>query len=128
MGRKADYVAYLNDVEDEVSLHGSVTLSNHSGTSFNDAKVQLVAGDINIVKDHQPRSDRQIEMMMVSAGRANAVEEEQLFEYHLYTLPNRTSVANQQTKQISFVEATRVQVGKELRFEGARWYLPCKAS
>jgi hypothetical protein len=58
VGWKADYVAYLNEDEDEVSLQGWVTLTNNSGTSFNNAQVQLVAGSVNRVRQQNyPESD-----------------------------------------------------------------------
>src|SRR5690554_2535287 len=52
LGWKADYVAELNSSDDKLDLSGWVTLSNTSGTSYRDAKLQLVAGDVNRVQEH----------------------------------------------------------------------------
>jgi hypothetical protein len=121
LGWKADYVAYLNDDETELSLQGWVTLTNNSGTAFNNAQVQLVAGEVNQVYEPQPRRRDQAFMARASMS-AEAVAQEQLGEYHLYTLPNRTSVANRQTKQVSFVEVPIVKARTFLEVQGGSWY------
>jgi len=120
LGWKADYVAYLNDDEDEISLQGWVTLTNNSGTTFNDADIQLVAGQVNQVTKSVGYAPQSLRMASVESDRV--VQEEQLGEYHLYTLPHETSLANNQTKQISFIKAPKVSVRTFLQIKGQRWY------
>ena len=55
LGWKADYVAELSPKEDSIDLSGWVTLTNTSGTSYHNAKLQLVAGDVNTVQENYPR-------------------------------------------------------------------------
>ncbi len=122
LGWKADYVAQLNASDDKLDLSGWVTLSNSSGASYRNARVQLVAGDVNQVRDEmQPllsmaKSERS---MALSAPR---MAEESLLEYHLYTLERPTTVAENQTKQVSLLAAEGVPIRKELLLRGADYY------
>lgn len=113
---QADYVGELSPAEDRMDLTGWVTLENTSGTAYRNAKLQLVAGDVNMVPE-----DAMPEMMMTRAMVADAappMEEEALFEYHLYTLPRATTIADKQTKQVALLRAADVPVTKELVFQG----------
>jgi hypothetical protein len=119
---KADYVAELNAADDALDLNGWVTLTNRSGTSYPDARLQLVAGDVNRVQD---------EMRLAAAGmarRASAdkpaseMTQESLFEYHLYTLQRPTTIQNNQTKQVALLSGTGVPVAKELVLQGNDYY------
>jgi len=109
LGWKADYVAYLNEGDDEIALQGWVTLTNHSGTSFNNAQVQLVAGSVNRVVQRAPRQMDRIRLSAAPESKSAGVSEEQLSEYHLYSLPLKTTVADKQTKQLVFLEAPKIK-------------------
>ncbi|MCB5184359.1 DUF4139 domain-containing protein [Methylobacillus gramineus] len=122
LGWKADYVAELNPAEDKLDLSGWVTLSNTSGTSYRNAKLQLVAGDVNRVQ--APRTIpmaamRKNELMMTDAA---PMAEESLLEYHLYSLDRPTTIAENQSKQVTLLSATAVPVRKELVLRGANYY------
>lgn len=122
LGWKADYVAELNAKEDHLDLSGWVTLTNTSGTSYNNAKLQLVAGDVNRVQNIYPRAvamGNKVEMM-TDVGASMA--EETLLEYHLYTLDRTTTIAENQTKQVALLSASNVPVRKELVLRGADYY------
>jgi hypothetical protein len=117
----ADYVVTLNDRDDRAALSGWVTIDNKSGTSYKNARLKLVAGDVNRVKDEFEFRDR-----MMRAAKA-AVSEEQFredefFEYHIYTLQRKSTIKNNQTKQISLVSAADIPVQKELVYYGAQYY------
>ncbi len=120
---KADYVAELNDKENQLDLSGWVTLTNTSGTTYRNAKLQLVAGDVNRVQQ-SPRAMamqmRKNDMMMAEAAAPMA--EESLLEYHLYTLDRPTSINDNQTKQVALLSASNVPVKKELVLIGADYY------
>ena len=118
---RADYVAELNANEDALDLNGWVTLTNQSGAAYHDARLQLVAGDLNRVRDAQPAPRA---MMAAAAKVADAAEmqQESLFEYHLYTLQRPTTLAENQTKQVALMSATRVPVKKEFLLQGADYY------
>lgn len=120
---KADYVAELNPKEDSIDLSGWVTLTNTSGTSYNNAKLQLVAGDVNRVQENSPRPmalRKNLEMM--AADAAAPMAEESLLEYHLYSLDRPTTIAENQTKQVSLLSAAAVPARKELVLRGADYY------
>jgi hypothetical protein len=121
LGWKADYVAELNAADDRMDLSGWVTLTNTSGASYRNAKLQLVAGDVNRVQDerHLVRSMAKMEM---AASDAPRMAEESLLEYHLYTLDRPTTIAENQTKQVALLSATNIPVRKELLLRGADYY------
>lgn len=118
---KADYVAELNPAEDRLDLSGWVTLDNTSGTSYRNAKLQLVAGDINRVPEARPMM-KTLRMEAMAADAAPPMAEESLLEYHLYTLDRPTTIAENQTKQVALLSAAGVPVRKELVLRGADYY------
>jgi hypothetical protein len=120
---KADYVAELNADDSQLDLLGWVTLNNVSGTDYNDAKLQLVAGDVNRVSNnHRPELLSRMMVKSKSADMSAAMDEESLFEYHLYSLNRKTSISNNQTKQVSLLSANSVPVTKEFVLQGADYY------
>jgi hypothetical protein len=119
---KADYVAELNATDDRLDLSGWVTLTNTSGTSYNNARLQLVAGDVNQVRDEMRFLNRQMKGEMVMAAAAPRMAEESLMEYHLYTLDRPTTIAESQTKQVSLLTASAIPARKELLLRGADYY------
>ena len=118
---RADYVAELNADDDQLDLNGWVTLTNQSGAAYPNAKLQLVAGDLNRVRDAQPLP-RATMAMAAKVNEAAEMQQESLFEYHLYTLQRPTTLAENQTKQVALMSATRVPVRKEFLLEGANYY------
>ncbi|HUF89369.1 MAG TPA: DUF4139 domain-containing protein [Gemmatimonadota bacterium] len=120
---KADYVATLSSDDRELDLGGWVTIDNRSGTTYPDARLKLVAGDIH----RAPQEDRQelarrALAMADAAESPSAFEERAFFEYHLYDLPRPTTIKNNQTKQIRLLETATVRTAKVYRLAGARWY------
>nr|WP_295782745.1 DUF4139 domain-containing protein [Rhodoferax sp.] len=119
---KADYVVELNPAEDKLDISGWVTLTNTSGATYRNAKLQLVAGDVNQVA---PQMMARGGIMAAAAPMAKAkmdMAEESLFEYHLYTLTRPTTIAENQTKQVSLLSASGVPVRKELLLKGNDYY------
>jgi hypothetical protein len=123
LGWKADYVAELNAKEDMLDLSGWVTLTNTSGASYKNAKLQLVAGDVNRVQPQaRPMQMRKNMEMMAASADAAPMAEEGLLEYHLYTLDRPTTIAENQTKQVALLSASGVPVHKDLVLQGAEYY------
>jgi hypothetical protein len=118
---RADYVAELNAGDDRLDLNGWVTLTNQSGAAYPNAKLQLVAGDLHRVRDDRPLP-RDVMAMAAKAADAAEMQQESLFEYHLYTLQRPTTLAENQTKQVALMSAAGVPVKKELLLEGANYY------
>lgn len=120
---QADYVATLSKDENSLDLAGWVTLNNHSGVAYEDAKLQLVAGDVGRAAPERNVLYKNMDVRAAAAMAPAPMEQEALFEYHLYTLPNTTTLGNNQTKQVALLSAGSVPVRKEYRLQGAEhWY------
>jgi hypothetical protein len=121
---KSDYVMLVNDADSKADLTGWVTIDNKSGATYTSAALKLVAGDVNRARD----SRREAQMLQLAAKAASVNEarrdfvEEGFFEYHLYTLDGRTTLKNQQTKQLALMSAGDVPVVKHLIYYGAQDY------
>ena len=120
---KADYVVELNANEDKLDISGWVTLTNTSGATYRNAKLQLVAGDVNQVTPVMQAAVRTKAMApAMNEMRKSDMKEESLFEYHLYTLTRPTTIAENQTKQVSLLSASGVPARKELLLRGNDYY------
>lgn len=119
---KADYVAELNADDSTLDLNGWVTLTNQSGTTYSNAKLQLVAGDVNRVKEELRRGRADGLMKAAAAPALEQMSQESLFEYHLYTLNRPTTLAENQTKQVALLNASSVPVTKQLLVSGNDYY------
>jgi hypothetical protein len=120
----ADYV--LNVTKDETGgdLDGWVTLVNHSGAEFRNAQLQLVAGDLNRVYD-ELRGDREMDAVSSKAKAMPAApqfQQESFSEYHLYSLARRTSISDQESKQISLLNASHFPMRKVYEVNGQTYY------
>jgi len=119
---RSDYVVTLNDKDDRADLSGWVTIDNKSGATYRNAKLKLVAGDVNRVKDEYQYRDKMLRVAEAAAKPAQQFKEEEFFEYHIYTLQRPSTIKENQTKQISLVTADSIPVRKELLYYGARYY------
>ncbi|SCX89158.1 hypothetical protein SAMN05216420_101242 [Nitrosospira sp. Nl5] len=118
---RADYVAELNERDDHLDLNGWVTLTNQSGTAYPNARLQLVAGDLNRIRQ-QPSPPRNVRSFAAKMADVEEMKQESLFEYHLYTLQRPTTLAENQTKQVALMSAIRAPVRKEFLLIGASHY------
>ena len=115
-----NYVASVKD-ENTLDLAGWVSINNQSGVSYENAKVQLIAGDVNEVQT--PSLVRGAVMMKSADFAADSLnsmgeampEQESFSSYQLYTLPNRTTILDKQTKQLALIEQNKVKYHKEGR-------------
>ncbi|MCH9697187.1 MAG: DUF4139 domain-containing protein [Gammaproteobacteria bacterium] len=119
---QADYVAELSADDQQLDLLGWVTLKNHSGAYYKQARLQLVAGDVNRVKQDMQLRTLQKGRTALAMESADSMSEESLFEYHLYSLNRPTDIANNQTKQVSLLAAQSVPVDKEYVLQGQDYY------
>jgi hypothetical protein len=121
---RSDYVVTLNDRDDKADLSGWVTIDNHSGATYKNAMLKLVAGDVNRVKNELEYKDKMMRVAEMAAAKAPAPQfkEDSFFEYHIYTLGRPATVKDNQTKQISLVTADEIPVKKELLYYGANYY------
>lgn len=119
MNWNADYVLTLGQDQKLADLNGWVTINNHSGTAFKNAQLQLVAGAVHRVQAPVPMNAAR-EMAMAKAAPQFA--QEALSEYHLYTLERRTTLQENETKQISLLSSTGLRVDKRFEVDGQSYY------
>jgi hypothetical protein len=117
---KSDYILVLNAQDTQAGLSGWVTIDNKSGATYQNVGLKLVAGDINRVQE-----DFQKAKKVMAASREAAApqfKEDSFFEYHIYTLERKTTLKENQTKQISLLNADRIPVSKEFIYRGSQYY------
>ncbi|HDS15514.1 MAG TPA: DUF4139 domain-containing protein [Proteobacteria bacterium] len=121
---QADYVAELDAADRAVNLSGWVTLNNTSGVSYQNARLQLVAGDVHQAPPEPVVFDggRREMLMKAMPTAAPQMAQEGLFEYHLYTLSRPTTIADNQSKQIALLQAPAVSCQKEFLLRGSAYY------
>lgn len=124
MNWKANYIATIDQSDSKANIKGWVTIENNAGTAYPDAKLKLVAGDINRV--YEERVDLvygqgyPVPTPVPKVGMPPSFSQEGLFEYHLYTLQRPTTLNNNEIKQISLLSADNVPAKKEYSYDGAR--------
>lgn len=112
-----NYVVLLSANDSRLDLTGWVTLRNNSGTSFTNAGLKLVAGDVNLVQDAQAVGYA-LRSMAKNEAAAPQFEQKDLFEYKLYSLQRKTDLANNETKQIELVTGKDVKAKKVFIYDG----------
>ncbi len=115
MGWKADYVALFDENAGRMDVQGWVTLTNNTGTTFDNAKTLLVAGTPSV--NGQRRNNNRNSIRRAGTESANR---ESLGDFYLYPLAARTTIANAQTKQVSFLDVTGAPAQKAYEYTN-RW-------
>ena len=121
---KADYVMVINAADTKSDVTGWVTIDNRSGATYGNASLKLVAGDVNRAVEGR-RAARLMDVAAKAASNQEAARDfksEGFFEYHLYTLDGRTTIKDNQTKQLTLMAAADVPVVKQLIYYGAQDY------
>ncbi|MBF0567009.1 MAG: DUF4139 domain-containing protein [Nitrospirae bacterium] len=118
---RADYVVVVNDTDTRTDLAGWVTIDNKSGSTYKNARLKLIAGDVNRVT-----YNRGVPAPAMAAGAMKSqredFKEEGFFEYHMYTLQRPATVKNNQIKQIRLIHAENVSLKKEFIYSGTSNY------
>jgi len=118
---EADYIMTLDKDDKSSDMSGWVTIGNKSGATYRDATLKLIAGSVHRV-EKQPR-DGTYQMERMAKSGAPQFKEQSFFEYHIYDLQRKTTIKDQQTKQINLIEATGITLQKEFLIRGTRgWY------
>ena len=120
LGWSADYVALFDQARGVVDVQGWVTLRNTSGTTFANARTLLVAGEVaseGEENQYRPRPPRP--RGRITQAGTDTANREQLGDFYLYPLPERTVIADKQTKQVSFLDVKGARAGSGYRFENA---------
>lgn len=100
LGWTSDYVMLFDAAKQQIDVQGWVTLTNNTGTTYRNADVLLVAGNPNAPGGNFTRLSR---ASLTQAGTESNARE-RLGDYYLYPLANRTTIANAQQKQVSFLD------------------------
>jgi len=106
----AEYIARLNEKDTAIDLNAWVSLVNSSGKTYTDARLKLLAGDLHLAEE-RGRPGPRGQYMEAMAMKAQ-FEEKEFFEYHIYTLDKKTTIKNNQTKQIQLLPTASVAVNK----------------
>ena len=115
---KADYVVVLNKDDTSGKISGWITLDNRSGATYRNARLKLIAGDVNRVTDTY--RGKAVMMSRMERQAVSQFEEKPFFEYHIYDLQRQTTIKDKQTKQVSLLESTGVKIQKEFLVEGSQ--------
>ena len=119
----AHYIARLNEKENRMNVSGWAVVSNNSGTEYREAKVQLIAGNPNVAMARP--------VLMAAAARSakldampvsNEASQESFADYHLYTLPYRITLSNDQTRQYALLNSDDVRIVRKWVMNGASYY------
>ena len=120
MSWKSDYNLVLPEKGDQVTLTGWVSIDNNTGTSFQDASIKLIAGDVNKVQSSPQVRGQVMEMAMAkSYADAPQVEAKKFDEFHMYSLPLKTTLRDSETKQVEFVRSQQVATEKLYIYDGS---------
>ena len=116
---EASYNLVAPEKGDFVDFVGWITMKNDSGTAFQNAKIKLMAGDVNKVQPPQERMDKfALAAAAPMAEAAPVVTEKSFDEFHLYTLANPATLRDKETKQVEFVRATGVKAERLYIYDG----------
>ncbi|MGB9938715.1 DUF4139 domain-containing protein [Methanosarcina sp.] len=123
MSWKADYIVKASADDKKADIQGWVSVDNAAGTTYEDARLKLVAGEVHrVVAPSPPRYEEEVAEDAEGgySGAKDSFVEESLFEYHLYTLERPATLKNNQVKQLSLLSADSVPVEKELVFDASK--------
>lgn len=122
LGWKADYVALYNEGDSKIDVQGWVTLTNSSGTTYDNAQTLLVAGSPSQLEAEGGTNNYRppIRRSTLQNPGTESGSRERLGDYYLYPLAERTTIANQQTKQVSFLDVHGVAAEHGYEFRN-RW-------
>ncbi|HZU22664.1 MAG TPA: hypothetical protein VE998_07510, partial [Terriglobales bacterium] len=118
---QADYNIVAPEKGDTVDVIGWITMDNQSGKTFENARIKLMAGDVNRVQPEAAmRAMVAADALAVNAPMAQPVTEKAFDEYHLYTLARPATLHDRETKQIEFIHASRVTAPQVFVYDGAK--------
>lgn len=118
---ESDYNLVAPEKGDTVDLIGWITMNNQSGKTFADAKIKLMAGDVNKIQPQQNRNEMRLyaAKAMADFSGGATVSEKSFDEFHLYTLARATTLRDHETKQVEFVRAESVKAPSIYVYDGA---------
>jgi hypothetical protein len=119
----ADYALTVSRDESRAGLEGWITLTNNSGAAFENASLQLVAGQVHqVTRAPSMMTDMATFEAKAQAAPAAQFQQQAFSEYHLYTLSRPASIQNDESKQIALLSAAQVPVEKYFEADGQPYY------
>ena len=116
MGWKADYVALFDEGAGKIDVQGWVTLTNSTGTTFTNARTLLVAGSVGQLQQGPRYYQRGMQNPRGNIAGTETGSRERVGDFYVYPIDGRTTIANAQTKQVSFLDASGVPARKGYEF------------
>ena len=117
----ADYNIVAPETGDLIDMVGWITMNNQSGKEFDNAKIKLMAGDVNKIVPNQYAARGNLYAAAKAMDSTQPQVSEKAFdEYHLYTLERATTLHDQETKQIEFVRGAQVKSNRIYVYDGAQ--------
>lgn len=122
----ASYNLVSPEKGDLVDLTGWITMNNNSGKTFENAKIKLLAGDVNKIQPVMPMGGMRMKaargMAMDAMEGAPAVSEKSFDEFHLYSIARNTTLHDRETKQVEFAHAEKMFAPTIYVYDGAAGY------
>jgi len=119
MSWQADYNIVAPETSDLIDVIGWITMDNQTGKTFTDAKIKLMAGDVNKIQPAERTYAMYKAADMAAAAPAPAVTQKAFEDFHLYSLGRATTLHDGETKQVEFIHATGVKSEKVYVYDGA---------
>jgi len=121
IGWNADYVLVTDEKDTQADITGWVTINNASGATYKDAKLKLIAGDVNMVQPAAEMVEMEDRVYEAEAKKeAPSFQEKSFFEYHMYELQRKATIKDNEIKQIEFITASKAPVKKVLTYNGSQ--------
>jgi len=120
----ASYNLVSPEKGDLVDIVGWITMNNQSGKTFENARIKLMAGDVNKIQPPMAwnRGEMRMKTMEMAMAAAPAVTEKAFDEFHLYSIGRATTLHNRETKQVEFVHAEKLYAPTIYVYDGAEGY------
>jgi hypothetical protein len=119
MSWQADYNIVAPETSDLIDVVGWITMDNQTGKTFTDAKIKLMAGDVNKIQNEVQTAVFAKAMDMAAPAGAPFVTQKAFEDFHLYSLARATTLHDGETKQVEFIHATGVKSEKVYVYDGA---------
>jgi hypothetical protein len=119
----ASYNLVSPEKGDNVDFIGWITMNNNSGKTFENAKIKLMAGDVNKIQpQNMPRRMYAVNAMAMEEAGAPPVTEKAFDEFHLYSIARPTTLHDHETKQVEFVHAENMFAPTIYVYDGAEGF------
>ena len=100
---KSDYTVILDQAEKKADVGGWVTIDNYSGKKYDNAKLKLIAGDVNVVRNSPRPQAMEMRSFAMASAPAPSFSEKSFSDFHMYTLSEPVTLNENSQKQVEFL-------------------------